>query len=73
MSSRRDFFKTAGIAGGAIAAAAVSRVAMAALPEPVIQTQPDTMPPLVPSTGRPYNAVVTLNGGALPWRMTHGV
>ena len=73
MTSRRDFFKTAGVAGGAIAAAAVSRVAMAALPEPVIQTQPDTMPPLVPSTGRPYNAVVTLNGWTLPWRMNQGV
>lgn len=41
------------MAGGAIAAADVSQVAMAALPEPVIQTSADTMPPLVPSTGRP--------------------
>ena len=39
----------------AAAAASVSKVAMAALPEPVIQTKPDTMPPLVPNTGRPYN------------------
>ena len=46
---------------------------MAALPEPVIQTKPDTMPPLVPSTGRPYNPVVTLNGWTLPWRMNNGV
>jgi len=35
MSSRRDFFKYAGMAGGAVAAGAVSRVALAALPEPV--------------------------------------
>jgi manganese oxidase len=71
--SRRHFFKQAGITGGAVATAAVSRVAMAALPEPVIQTKPDTMPPLVPSTGRPYNPVVTPNGWTLPWRMNNGV
>ena len=73
MSSRREFFKFAGVAGGAVAASAVSRVALAALPEPVIQTKPDTMPPLVPSTGQPYNPVVTLNGWTLPWRMNQGV
>lgn len=73
MNSRRQFFKAAGIAGGAIAASAVNRVAMAALPEPVLQTKPDTMPPLVPDSGRPYNPVVTLNGWTLPWRMNQGV
>ncbi|MGH8758753.1 MAG: multicopper oxidase family protein, partial [Burkholderiales bacterium] len=73
MNSRRQFFKAAGLAGGAVAAAAVSRVAMAALPEPVFQTKPDTMPPLVPNSGRPYNPVVTLNGWTLPWRMNNGV
>jgi len=73
MNSRRDFFKMAGIAGGAVAAAGVSRVAMAALPEPVLQSRPDTMAPLVPATGRPYNPVVTLNGWTLPWRMNQGV
>ena len=57
----------------AVAAASVSRVALAALPEPVLQTRPDTMPPLVPNTGRPYNPVVTLNGWTLPWRMNAGV
>ena len=60
-------------AGGAIAAASVSKVAMAALPEAVTQTKPDTMPPLVPNSGRPYNPVVTLNGWTLPWRMHDGV
>ena len=59
--------------GAAMATAAVSRVALAALPEPVLQDQPHTMPPLVPTTGRPYNPVVTLNGWTLPWRMNNGV
>jgi FtsP/CotA-like multicopper oxidase with cupredoxin domain len=73
MTSRRDFFKAAGIAGGAVSAATVGRFALAGLPEPVIQFKPDTMPPLVPNTGRPYNPVVTLNGWTLPWRMNQGV
>ena len=76
MNSRRQFFRSAGlagIAGGAVAAAGVSRVALAALPEPVIQTRPDTMAPLVPTSGRPYNPVVTLNGWTLPWRMNQGI
>lgn len=30
------------------------------------QTSPDTMPPLVPANGRPYNPVVTLNGWTRP-------
>jgi manganese oxidase len=72
MKSRRQFLNLAA-AGGAVAAAAVSRVAMAALPEPVIQTEPATAPPLVPNNGRPYRPVVTLNGWSLPWRMNGGV
>ena len=66
MYSRRDLIRGAGAMTAAVTAAAVSKVAMAALPEPVTQTQPDTMPPLVPTTGRPYNPVVTLNGWTLP-------
>ena len=62
-----------GAAGAAVSAASVSKVAMAALPEPVIQTQAHTMPPLVPPNGRPYRPVVTLNGWSLPWRMNNGV
>lgn len=73
MTSRRDFFKLAGIAGGAVAASSVSRAAMAALPEPVTQTSADTMAPFIPRSGRPYNPVVTLNGWTLPWRMNQGV
>jgi hypothetical protein len=73
MLSRRKMLGGAGAITAAAAAASVSKVAMAALPEPVIQTKPDTMPPLVPNTGRPYNPVVTLNGWTLPWRMNNGV
>ena len=47
---RRDFFQKAiaaagAIAGTAVATTAVSRSALAGLPEPVIQTRPDTAPP----------------------------
>ncbi|MFO1221264.1 MAG: copper oxidase [Burkholderiaceae bacterium] len=73
MISRRNLLGSAGAVTAAVSAAAVGKVALAALPEPVIQTKPDTMPPLVPNTGRPYNAVVTLNGWSLPWRMNAGV
>ncbi len=67
MTNRRHFLT------GAVAAAAVSKVAMAALPEPVTQDRPDTMPPLAPPSGRPYRPVTTLNGWTLPWRMNNGV
>jgi FtsP/CotA-like multicopper oxidase with cupredoxin domain len=73
MISRRSLFGVAGMAGGAVAMSAVSRVALAALPEPVIQTSADTLAPLMPGTGRPYKPVVTLNGWTLPWRMNRGV
>jgi FtsP/CotA-like multicopper oxidase with cupredoxin domain len=73
MTSRRDFFRLLGAAGGAVAASSVSQFALAGLPEPVIQTSADTMDPLYPETGRPYNPVVTLNGWTLPWRMNKGV
>lgn len=68
---RRAFF--GGAAMTAVAAASVSKVAMAALPEPVTADRPATAPPLAPPTGRPYNPVVTLNGWSLPWRMNNGV
>ena len=58
---------------GAASLAAVSKVALAALPEPVMQTSPDTQAPLVPPNGRPYHPVVTLNGWTAPWRMADGV
>jgi FtsP/CotA-like multicopper oxidase with cupredoxin domain len=77
MNTRRQFFRNAGATLGAVAAAgtldAVSRVAMAALPEPVLQSSAATMAPLAPPNGQPYNPVVTLNGWTLPWRMNQGV
>jgi len=73
MVSRRNFLGSAGAITAAASAATVSKAAMAALPEPVTQTKPDTMPPLVPPSGRPYNPVVTLNGWTLPWRMNNGI
>ncbi|MEI6027184.1 MAG: copper oxidase [Betaproteobacteria bacterium] len=73
MASRRDFLGGAGIAAAVAGATAVSKVALAALPEPVLQTRPDTLPPLVPPNGQPYRPVVTLNGWTLPWRMNNGV
>lgn len=71
MLNRRNFFSGAALA--AIAGASVSKVAMAALPEPVLVSTPNTAPPLMPPNGRPYNPVVTLNGWTLPWRMNQGV
>ncbi|WP_420225695.1 multicopper oxidase family protein [Pigmentiphaga litoralis] len=65
--------KSAGLAGGAVAAGGVNRVALAGLPELVTQTSAATAAPLVPDTGRPYRPVVTLNGWSLPWRMNGGV
>ncbi|MDR2333606.1 MAG: copper oxidase [Burkholderiaceae bacterium] len=71
---RRNFFKGAATAvTTAVAAASVSRVAMAALPEPASQSSADTAAPLVPPNGRPYRPVVTLNGWTTPWRMSNGV
>ena len=69
MVSRRDFIQ----AGAALlTAGAVTRSAIAALPEAPMQDSPKTQPPLVPRDGRPYNPVVTLNGWSLPWRMNNG-
>jgi FtsP/CotA-like multicopper oxidase with cupredoxin domain len=69
MTNRRHFL----LGSAGVAAASVANAALAALPEPVIQTETRTMPPLVPASGRPYNPVVTLNGWTLPWRMNQGV
>ena len=73
MTNRRNFLSGAGLITGAVAAASVGKVAMAALPEPVLQSRADTLPPPPPTTGRPFQPVVTLNGWSLPWRMNNGV
>jgi FtsP/CotA-like multicopper oxidase with cupredoxin domain len=70
MNTRRKFLTGAAVT---MAAAGVSRHALARLPEPVIQTSPNTQTPLFPNSGREYNPVVTLNGWTLPWRMNNGV
>ncbi|WP_269531405.1 multicopper oxidase family protein [Chitinimonas sp. BJYL2] len=70
MTNRRDFLH--GAAAGLLGAATVSRVGAASLPEAAIQTSPTMQPPLQPTSGRPYNPVVTLNGWTLPWRMKNG-
>ncbi|MDO9218671.1 MAG: multicopper oxidase domain-containing protein, partial [Lacisediminimonas sp.] len=71
MVSRRDFFKGAGAV--AVGAGLVSRVGAASLPEAPLMSDATTQPPLMPTNGRPYNPVVTLNGWSLPWRMNDGV
>ena len=71
---RRSFFTGAATAvAAATTSMAISRVAMAALPEPVMQGSADTAAPLTPPNGRPYQPVVTLNGWTTPWRMNAGV
>jgi FtsP/CotA-like multicopper oxidase with cupredoxin domain len=70
MNSRRRFL--AGSAAGFFGAAMVSRVGAASLPEAPIRENAEGAGPLFPSTGRPYNPVVTLNGWSLPWRMNNG-
>ena len=67
---RRHFFTGAATA---VAAASVSRVALAALPDAHMQSSTATAAPLMPPDGRPYNPVVTLNGWTLPWRMNANV
>jgi FtsP/CotA-like multicopper oxidase with cupredoxin domain len=69
MKTRRSFLRTA---GSLLGAAVVSKAALGAVPEATLQTDPRTQPPLVPPNGRPYQAVVTLNGWTLPWRMNNG-
>jgi len=71
MSSRREFFKWAGVAT-AVSAAAVSRHALAAIPEPHSHTSAATIPALHTDEAQ-YQPVVTLNGWTLPWRMNSGV
>ena len=51
MVSRRNFLSGAGAITAAVGSATVSKAALAALPEPVIQTSADTQAPLVPPNG----------------------
>ncbi len=65
---RRHFLRSSGAA--VLGAAAASRAL--ALPEAPVSAGTATQPPLVPTDGRPYRPVVTLNGWSLPWRMKDG-
>ena len=70
MTTRRNFLQASSSA--LLGAALVSRTGQGAVPEAPMQSKPDTQPPLTPSSGRPYNPVVTLNGWSLPWRVNDG-
>jgi manganese oxidase len=70
MFTRRSFFSGAGLA---VAATAVGKSALAALPEIVSTDSAATQIPSGPPNGRPYHPVATLNGWSLPWRMRSGV
>ena len=69
MVTRRHLFSRA---GAAVAAAAVGKASLAALPEIVASDTAGMRPPLHPPNGRPYQPVATLNGWTLPWRMRNG-
>src|SRR5499426_685036 len=66
--SRRTFLTTSGVALAGVSQVS-GRIAAAGIPEAVTQTTPTMQPPLYPSSGPGYQAVVTLNGWTLPWRM----
>jgi FtsP/CotA-like multicopper oxidase with cupredoxin domain len=66
MTDRRNFLGAAGLLVGA---AGVSRAAMGSVPEAASRSAAGMAPPLVPTGGRPYNPVVTLNGWSLPFRL----
>jgi len=70
MITRRRFFSAGGLA---VAATAVAKSALAALPEIVSTDSAVMQPPRAPPSGRPYRPVATLNGWTLPWRMRSGV
>src|SRR5262245_48095166 len=70
MTDRRMFLRSS--AASLVGAALVSRVGAASLPEAPSRESAKTAPPFVPSSGQPYNPVVTLNGWTLPWRMNRG-
>src|SRR5690349_18655323 len=70
MYSRRQVLTTS---AAVLGAGLISRTDAASLPEAPVRADAKTQSPLVPSSGRPYNPVVTLNGWSLPWRTKDGV
>lgn len=71
MTNRRSFLTGAGVT--MLGASLVSKAGAATLPEAPVHNSAATAAPLAPTSGRPYNPVVTLNGWTLPWRMKDGV
>ncbi|MES2025750.1 MAG: copper oxidase [Pseudomonadota bacterium] len=69
MVTRRNFLAGATTMLGA---GFVSKAGAASIPEAQIIQHAKTMPPPAPTSGRPYNPVVTLNGWSAPWRMKNG-
>lgn len=69
MISRRNFLASATTILGA---GFVSKAGAASIPEAQIIQHAQTLPPKAPSSGRPFNPVVTLNGWSAPWRMKNG-
>ncbi|MCK9914096.1 copper oxidase [Microbacteriaceae bacterium K1510] len=67
MISRRNLIGSSVVLAGA--AAVSGRVQAASIPEAVTATSPAMQPPSAPSSGPPFQPVVTLNGWSLPWRM----
>jgi manganese oxidase len=70
MLNRRQFLQ---MATAGVALSAVSKTALAGIPEPIMMDDNATQPLLMPNTGRPYQPVATLNGWSLPWRMKSNV
>ncbi len=69
MLTRRDFLRGA---GATVLGVGAVKAATTAIPEAVFQTEASTQAPLMPSSGRHYNPIVTLNGWTLPFRMKNG-
>ncbi|MDG2088347.1 MAG: copper oxidase [Arenicellaceae bacterium] len=67
MVSRRSFLSNT--AGALVTAGVISRVNAQSVPEAPLMGSAATQPPPMPTTGRPFKPVVTLNGWSLPWRM----
>ena len=68
--NRRKFMATS--AAAVLAAGAVSKSSMASVPEAAVSEGPKMMVPGLPSEGRPYMPVATLNGWSAPWRIKDG-
>jgi FtsP/CotA-like multicopper oxidase with cupredoxin domain len=65
MLTRRNLLTGAALLG----AAAVSRASLSAVPEPAYPNGPRTEVPPLPTTGRPFLPVITVNGWSAPWTM----